>query len=108
MSGSHGGRPSSWAVVAVSITGFTVGGVALCIGPNWVLFGVGAAIVVLSGILGLAVGIFSDVVLDEPRVISETVGGTLSATGGEARRGGGAGEIADAPTKTDPEDRPHG
>ncbi|MBA9008037.1 MULTISPECIES: HGxxPAAW family protein [Thermomonospora] len=67
MSGSHGGRPSSWLVVAVSLLGFVVGGWALCVGPNWTLFGVGAGLVVLSGVLGLAVGIMSDVVLAENR-----------------------------------------
>ncbi|TNY38667.1 HGxxPAAW family protein [Thermomonospora catenispora] len=67
MSGSHAGRPSSWLVVAVCLLGFVLGGVALCIGPNWMLFGVGAGLVVLSGILGLAVGIMSDVVLAENR-----------------------------------------
>lgn len=68
MSGSHGGRPSSWLVVVLSLVGFIVGGVGLCLGPNWVLFGVGVGVVVVSGVLGLAVGIMSDVVLDKPRV----------------------------------------
>ncbi|ACY99689.1 MULTISPECIES: HGxxPAAW family protein [Thermomonospora] len=79
MSASHAGRPSSWLVVALGLIGFTIGGVALCIGPNWVLFGVGVAVTVVSGVLGLAVGIMSDVVLDKPRAVS---GGTPAAKSG--------------------------
>ncbi|REF00113.1 HGxxPAAW family protein [Thermomonospora umbrina] len=101
MSGGHGGRPSSWVVVGVSITGFTVGGVALCIGPNWVVFGVGAAIVAISAVLGLAVGILSDVVVDEPRVMQPVAAG--------APAGRVEGEVeGEVPTATDPEQRPHG
>jgi hypothetical protein len=76
MSGSHGGRPSSWVVVAVSLTGFIISGVALCIGPNWMLFWAGAVVVALSGVLGLLVGIMSDVVLDKPRAMRNTAGGS--------------------------------
>ena len=54
------GRPASWVVSALVILGFTLGGIALCIGPSWVLFWVGAGIVVLAGIMGAAVRIFDD------------------------------------------------
>jgi hypothetical protein len=54
------GRPASWVVTTIVIIGFIVGGIALCIGPNWVLFWVGAGIVVLAGIMGAAVHIFDD------------------------------------------------
>ena len=54
------GRPVSWVVTALVVIGFTLGGIALCIGPSWVLFWVGAGIVVLAGIMGAAVRIFDD------------------------------------------------
>jgi hypothetical protein len=57
---AHHGRPASWVVTTLVIIGFIVGGIALCIGPSWVLFWVGAGIVVLAGIAGAAVHIFDD------------------------------------------------
>jgi hypothetical protein len=54
------GRPASWVVSTLVIIGFVLGGIALCIGPSWVLFWVGAGIVVLAGIMGAAVRIFDD------------------------------------------------
>ncbi|GAA5044161.1 hypothetical protein HNP84_004568 [Thermocatellispora tengchongensis] len=66
---SHGGRASSWLAVTVTLIGFVLGGVALCIGPNWFLFWLGAGIVVLGGVLALVFDIFSDVIIDAPRVI---------------------------------------
>jgi hypothetical protein len=62
-SGSHAGRAKSWAAVTVIFVGFAVGGVALCLGPNWPMFWGGAAIVALGGVLAFAVDIMSDVVL---------------------------------------------
>lgn len=108
MSGTHGGRPSSWLAVVITIIGFTVGGVALCVGPSWLFFWVGAAIVVLGGVVGLAVGIFSDVVLDEPRVVPEVVDLSLFGAQGEERRGGEHGETVDTPTRSDTQETPHG
>ena len=54
------GRPVSWVVSTLVVIGFVLGGIALCIGPSWVLFWVGAGIVVLAGIMGAAVHIFDD------------------------------------------------
>lgn len=108
MAGTLGGRPSSWAVVAVALVGFIMGGIALCIGPNWLLFWVGVAIVMLAGLLGIAIGIFSDVVLDEPRVIPEVVNYSLFGGRDEERRGGMHGEHAKHPSASDPEQHPHG
>lgn len=65
--GSHAGRPSSWVAVLVIVIGFTVGGLALPLGPNWLMFWIGAGIVVLGGVLAFAVDIMSDVIVDEPR-----------------------------------------
>ena len=63
----HGGRASSWLAVTVILMGFTIGGVALCLGPNWFLFWMGAIVCVLGGILLLTFRVFQDVVLDPPR-----------------------------------------
>ena len=57
---AHHGRPASWAVTIVVTVGFTVGGIALTIGPSWVMFWVGAGLVVLGTIMGAAVHIFDD------------------------------------------------
>jgi hypothetical protein len=54
------GRPVSWVVTVLVVIGFILGGIGLCIGPSWVLFWVGAGIVVLAGIMGAAVRIFDD------------------------------------------------
>ena len=68
---SHGGRPSSWLAVTVLLAGFVIGGLGLVIGPTWALFWAGVAVVAVGGVLALAVGIFSDVVIDEPRDITQ-------------------------------------
>ncbi|GAA0818042.1 HGxxPAAW family protein [Streptosporangium amethystogenes subsp. fukuiense] len=68
MAGSHGGSPKSWLAVIIILLGFTVGGVALCLGPNWMLFWIGTGIVAIGGVVALAVDIFSDVIIDAPRV----------------------------------------
>jgi hypothetical protein len=65
--GSHAGRPKSWIAVAIIFVGFLVGGVGLTIGPDWIVFGAGAAVAVIGGIIALAVDIMTDVVVDEPR-----------------------------------------
>ncbi|MFI9436907.1 MULTISPECIES: HGxxPAAW family protein [Streptosporangium] len=68
MAGSHGGSPKSWLAVIVILIGFTIGGVALCVGPNWTLFWAGAGVVVVGGVIAMVVDIFSDVIVDAPRV----------------------------------------
>lgn len=65
--GSHAGRPKSWVAVAIIFIGFVIGGVGIVTGPNWAVFGVGAAMAVIGGIVALAVDIMADVIVDEPR-----------------------------------------
>ena len=65
--GSHAGRPKSWAAVFVIFVGFVVGGVALCLGPNWPVFWAGVAVIAVGGVLSWAVDIMSDVIVDDPR-----------------------------------------
>ena len=57
---AHHGRPASWVTTAIVIVGFTVGGIALPVGPVWWLFWLGTGIVVLGAIFGAAVHIFDD------------------------------------------------
>ncbi|MGP4025497.1 HGxxPAAW family protein [Actinomadura sp. 3N407] len=65
--GSHAGRPKSWVAVTIIFIGFVVGGVGIVMGPDWIVFGVGAALVAIGGVFALAVDIMTDVVVDEPR-----------------------------------------
>jgi len=46
--------------VTIIVVGFIIGGIALPIGPNWVLFWVGAGIVVVGIIIGAANRIMDD------------------------------------------------
>ncbi|MGP3955433.1 HGxxPAAW family protein [Nonomuraea sp. 3N208] len=65
--GSHGGRASSWLAVTVMLVGFTVAGFGL-VATSWTLIWVGAGVFVVGGILALVFDIFTDVVIDAPRV----------------------------------------
>jgi hypothetical protein len=67
MSSNHAGRPSSWVAVSVIFIGFAVGGIALVLGPNWIIFGAGAGIAALGGVIAAFVDIMSDVVMDQDR-----------------------------------------
>ncbi|MEU7897040.1 HGxxPAAW family protein [Nonomuraea sp. NPDC049152] len=65
--GNHGGRASSWLAVSIMLAGFTVGGVGLTM-ASWTTVWVGVGIFVLGAILALVFDIFSDVVIDAPRI----------------------------------------
>lgn len=65
--GSHGGRASSWLAVTVMLIGFIVGGVGMTM-ATWTLIWIGVGLVVVGGILALVFDIFTDVVIDAPRV----------------------------------------
>ncbi|MFD1826630.1 MULTISPECIES: HGxxPAAW family protein [Mumia] len=47
----HGSSPAAWTAVVICLIGFTVGGVALLMGPNWVLFWVGVALTLGSAVV---------------------------------------------------------
>ncbi|MGI5164946.1 HGxxPAAW family protein [Spirillospora sp. CA-253888] len=106
--GSHAGRPSSWVAVSIIFIGFAIGGVALCLGPNWLLFWVGVAVIVVGMVVSAAVHLFSDVVVDAPRVIPEIVDYSVFGSRKAQRRGGQAGETIDKPVKSDTQHTPHG
>ncbi|WP_049564696.1 HGxxPAAW family protein [Nonomuraea sp. SBT364] len=65
--GSHGGRASSWLAVTVMLVGTIVGGFGLT-AANWPIVWVGVGLFVVGGILALVFDIFTDVVIDAPRV----------------------------------------
>ncbi|MEU6713101.1 HGxxPAAW family protein [Nonomuraea sp. NPDC046802] len=65
--GNHGGRASSWLAVTVMVVGSIVAGFGLIV-ANWTLVWIGAGVFVVGGILALVFDIFTDVVIDAPRV----------------------------------------
>jgi hypothetical protein len=65
--GSHGGRASSWLAVTVMLVGTVVGGFGLT-AANWTLVWIGVGLFVVGGVLALVFDIFTDVVIDAPRV----------------------------------------
>ncbi|WP_219462610.1 HGxxPAAW family protein [Nonomuraea rhizosphaerae] len=65
--GSHGGRASSWLAVTVILLGTVVAGFGMT-QANWMLIWIGAGVFVVGGILALVFDIFTDVVIDTPRV----------------------------------------
>ena len=54
------GRPVSWVAVTIIVVGFIIGGIALPIGPTWVLFWIGVAIVVVGCIFAASIKIMDD------------------------------------------------
>jgi hypothetical protein len=50
----HGSSPAAWTGVIMCLVGITIGGIALIPDPHWLLFTIGAAITVASGIVGWA------------------------------------------------------
>jgi len=52
MSASHGSSPAAWAAVTLCLIGFTVGGIGMVLGPNWVVFWIGIALQPIAGIVG--------------------------------------------------------
>ncbi len=53
MATHHGSTPAAWTAVVISLIGFTVGGIAMVIGPNWPAFWVGCGIVVAAPLVGM-------------------------------------------------------
>lgn len=44
----HGKTPAAWVGALTALVGFFVGGTGLILGPNWLVFWIGIAIVVLA------------------------------------------------------------
>ena len=52
MAHHHGSTPAAWTAVVIALVGFTVGGIALVIGPNWPAVWVGCALIVVGPLVG--------------------------------------------------------
>jgi len=48
----HGSNPATWTAVIIALAGFTIGGIGLVIGPHWVMFWVGLALLPIAAIVG--------------------------------------------------------
>ncbi|GAA1554195.1 hypothetical protein GCM10009804_08850 [Kribbella hippodromi] len=48
----HGNSPAAWTAVAIVLLAFTVGAIAMVLGPNWVLFWISVGIAVLGALAG--------------------------------------------------------
>ncbi|WCC80837.1 hypothetical protein O6R08_05105 [Cutibacterium equinum] len=49
----HGGTPANWAGSIVALIGFIIAAVGAMAGPSWITCIVGAAVVVLGGVVTL-------------------------------------------------------
>ena len=52
MAGGHGSTPATWTGVGIVIIGFIVGALGMILGPNWLLFWIGAALVPVGALVG--------------------------------------------------------
>jgi hypothetical protein len=48
----HGSTPAAWTAVTIVLIAFTLGGIALMIGPSWVLFWASVALLPVAVIVG--------------------------------------------------------
>ncbi|HWD82273.1 MAG TPA: HGxxPAAW family protein [Kribbella sp.] len=48
----HGNSPAAWTAVAIVLVAFTIGAIAMVLGPNWVLFWISVGIAVLGALAG--------------------------------------------------------
>lgn len=50
--GSHGSTPAAWTAVAIVLAAFTLGAIAMVLGPNWVLFWISVGLAFAGGLVG--------------------------------------------------------
>jgi hypothetical protein len=48
----HGNSPAAWTAVTIVLIAFTVGAIAMVLGPNWLLFWISVAIAVIGALAG--------------------------------------------------------
>lgn len=48
----HGNTPAAWTAVTIVLIAFTLGAIAIVLGPNWVLFWVSVALAVVGALIG--------------------------------------------------------
>lgn len=64
----HGMTPAAWTGSMLALLGFVVGSIGMMMGPDWLVFGIGAALVVAGVVAGWGMSIAG---LGEPRVPRE-------------------------------------
>ena len=50
--GLHGSTPAAWTAVVIILAAFTLGAVAMVLGPNWVLFWISVAVAAAGALIG--------------------------------------------------------
>jgi hypothetical protein len=50
--GHHGSTPAAWTAVVIVLVGFTLGAIAMVMGPNWLLFWISVGIALAGGLVG--------------------------------------------------------
>lgn len=48
----HGNTPAAWTAVTIVLIAFTIGAIAMVLGPNWLLFWISVGIAVLGALTG--------------------------------------------------------
>jgi hypothetical protein len=48
----HGNSPAAWTAVTIVLIAFTVGAIAMVLGPNWLLFWISVAIALVGALAG--------------------------------------------------------
>ena len=48
----HGNSPAAWTAVIIVLIAFTIGAIAMVLGPNWVLFWISVGIAVVGALAG--------------------------------------------------------
>ena len=48
---NHGQTPAAWTAVTIMMVGFIIGSIAV-VQLNWVLLGIGVAVIVVGGVVG--------------------------------------------------------
>jgi hypothetical protein len=61
----HGNSPAAWTAVTIVLVAFTLGAIAMVLGPNWVLFWISVAIAVLGALTGKVMGLLGFGVPDD-------------------------------------------
>lgn len=52
VAGLHGSTPAAWTAVVIVLIAFTLGAIAMVIGPNWVLFWISVGLAVVGALAG--------------------------------------------------------
>ncbi|MFC0625182.1 HGxxPAAW family protein [Kribbella deserti] len=48
----HGNTPAAWTAVVILLIAFTLGAIAIVLGPNWVLFWASVALAAVGALIG--------------------------------------------------------